>query len=121
MKKTIISIAVIAVLCVTLLAGCTNSKSVFVGKWTLVSGDTDARSITCYSDGSCVVDEDEAGEWSVVDGTFKVLGLYGGQFWSHDTIIGQYSIQGRVLTITDANIDGDYTDTLVYEKVSDTP
>lgn len=45
-------------------------------------------------------------EWSVVDGTLKVLGPYGGQFWSHDNIIGSYSIKGNTLTITDARIDG---------------
>ena len=124
MRKTIILSGLIAVLCAILLAGCTDSKSVFVGTWTLVSGKTNAASITFYSDGSCVVDEDETGEWSVVDGTLKVLGPYGGQFWSHDTIIGRYSIQqGRPLriTMTDARIDGDYTDTLIYEKVNDIP
>lgn len=116
MKKTAVSILVIIIIGISVLAGCTNSTSGLVGTWVLTSGKTNVDSITFYSDGSCVVDEDETGEWDVVDGTLKVLGSYGGMFWSHDNIIGQYSIKGNTLTITDARIDGEDTDTLMYER-----
>ena len=115
MKK--VATCLILALCVILLfSGCASSNRAFVGTWVLTSGKSNADSTTFYSDGSCAVDEDETGEWSVVDGTLKVLGPYGGQFWSHDTIFGSYSIKGNTLTITDARIDGDYTDTLMYER-----
>lgn len=116
MKKTVALF--IVVLCLSLLVSCSkvSSTSAFVGTWTLESGKTDVKSITFYSDGTCVVDNDETGEWSVVDGTLKVLGPYGGQFFSHDNIIGQYNIKSNTLTIKDARIDGDYTDTLVYKQ-----
>lgn len=48
---------------------------------------------------------------------WKKLAAYGGQFWSHDNIIGSYSIKGNTLTITDARIDGEDTDTLMYERL----
>ena len=116
MKK--VATCLILALCVILLfSGCASSNRAFAGTWVLTSGKTNVDSITFYSDGSCVVDEDETGEWSVVDGTLKVLGPYGGQFWSHDNIIGSYSIKGNTLTITDARIDGEDTDTLMYERL----
>ena len=118
MKKTAILFLLIIVLGMSLMVGCANSTSEFVGTWILTSGETNTESITFYSDGSCFVDDEEIGEWTVVDGTLKILGPYFGEFMDHNYIVGQYSIKGKTLTITNARIDGEYNDTLIYDKVN---
>ena len=108
--------AIIMIICILTLVGCTNSTQALVGSWKLVSGNTDVSTIIFYSDGSCLVDNDETGNWSVVDGTLKVLGPIGGMFWFHDNIIGTCTLKSDRLIITDALIDGDHSETLIYER-----
>ena len=115
-KAFVISVLLI---CALALSGCSNPSSKFVGYWNLVSGDTDVTSITFYSDGKCLVAGSEMGSWSIADGTLKVLGPYGGQFFFLDNLIGKYEITGDKLTMPNARIDGSYTSALVYERVKE--
>ena len=110
----LISIALlITATCVT----CSKPESdaeLLLGKWKLVRGEVSDRreEITFYSNGTCYTGG-EHGEWSIVDGTIKILGTCGGgQFWYGETIIGTYSVTEDTLTI-----EPHYGDTLIYEKV----
>lgn len=117
MKKSLACFTLLLSLVVFLFGGCSEKDSSpgLVGTWYLELGETDVESITFYSDGTCLVDNEEMGEWSIVDDTLKILGPYGGKFWNHDNIVGEYIIyQSDSLIMRDALIDGDYTDTLQF-------
>ena len=95
----------------------TSSNEELIGMWVLSEGTTDVDTITFYSDGTCLVDNDENGTWSIIDNTLKVLGPYGGQFWDHDNIIGEYNLSSTTLIFTNPVVDGGKIDgQIIYRK-----
>lgn len=87
-----------------------------VGTWDLQSGSTNATPIRFYSDGTLTLD-DEEGKWGLEDDSIRILGKFGGQFWDHDNIIGDYELNDNTLTITNATVDGrKYDGKIIYVK-----
>lgn len=117
MKKSLAGFLCLILLCSLIMCGCGNSTKKLTGTWDLVSGKTDLETIMFFSDGSCQVNNEEMGTWSIVDGNLRVLGAYGGLFFNYDNFIGTYSIKSKTLTVNCSSIDGDSTsEVLVYER-----
>ena len=121
LKRIIAEIAVIAT-AVTLTSCGTDSKNIedkIIGEWTLSSEstvNTDAKYLTFFEGGSAA-NSGESGTWSISGNTLSVMGTYGGQFFSHDNLVGKVKISGDTMTITDPCVDGDnHNGKLVYER-----
>lgn len=119
MKFKSIVCATIALLLTFCLSGCGNEESKLIGTWVYDSSSkvrTDARTLTFYEGGSCA-NSGESGTWSVSGNTISVMGTYGGQFFSHDNLVGEFKVSGNTLTITNPAVDGDVSKgDLVYKK-----
>lgn len=83
-----------------------NLQEGLIGTWQRKAGNTKDQKIIFYSDGSCLVD-DENGHWKIIDQQLKITGGWaGGEFFDHEYIIGTASLSQNVLTISNANVDG---------------
>ncbi len=76
----------------------------------------DVEEIEFFSDGTCTVNR-EYGTWKITDGKLMLLGTYGGgDFWSADSITGEFKVSSNELEFFDAKIGGRGEYDLVYKK-----
>ncbi len=116
-----ITCIIVSIAMVFFLNACSTTQgqkaTAFVGNWTLIKGYTDVETLYLYSDGTCLVDNDETGKWSTSDGIFRVIGNYNGKFWNHDSLhAASYSIVDNYLYLYDVTVDGDFKSDLVFVK-----
>ncbi|MBQ6421086.1 MAG: hypothetical protein IJK02_08450 [Clostridia bacterium] len=106
-----------------------SSTKNLVGSWQLVDGRTDIIAMTLYSDGTCTVTDGneqhrtdyrvDTGTWEVTDNTLKILGPYGGQFFTTDNLIGAYSVSKTELRFITPIVDGEQSATdIVFQRVN---
>ena len=100
--------------------GSKSDEKDLIGTWKYDSSEsdvrTDAEKLTFYEGGACA-NTGESGTWSVSGDTLTVYGTYGGQFFSHDNLIGTFEVDGDKLIITDPAVDGNVkSGELVYNK-----
>ncbi|MGN0614307.1 MAG: hypothetical protein ACI4JB_10475 [Porcipelethomonas sp.] len=126
MKKRKIVNGTVAILLTAAMSGCGSSgtdEKLLIGSWTLNKENstisTDAKYLTFYEGGGCA-NSGESGTWTVSGSTLQVLGTYGGQFFSHDNLMGTFEVDGDELVISNPSVDGDVKQgELVYEKTED--
>lgn len=128
--KKIAALGIAIITCLS-MAGCNESTSEkekntskkIIGSWKYDSESsdvsTDAKDLTFYEGGGCS-NSGESGSWKISGSTISVLGTYGGQFFSHDNLMGEVKIKGDKMIISNPSVDGDVEHgDLVYIKVKD--
>lgn len=102
-------LAILLVMMLITLVSCGNAEAELIGRWIYnsdySSAYTASKDITFYEGGSCA-NTGESGTWSVTNETISILGGYGGKFWSRDTIMGTFEIEGDRLIISNVSVDG---------------
>ena len=99
-NRFIILLIVVLFLFLFIITACSSSISTkIIGTWKMDSGDTDMNPITFFSDGTCQIDN-ETGNWSNKNGTFKISGPFGGMFWDHDNFVGTAEFKDGRLVLT---------------------
>ena len=124
MKRICLMICAIVMICVCVACGGDSSASKaekkLIGTWVYDSKESDistnATKLTFFEGGG-LANTGESGTWSVSGSTVSVLGTYGGQFFSHDNIIGEFKVKGEKLIISNPAVDGNVKKgDLVYIK-----
>lgn len=109
LAKIIIGLQTAAFLAISLVGcGSGNVEDEIIGEWRYSSEstvNTDAEYLTFFEGGSAA-NSGETGTWSISSDTLSVMGTYGGQFFSHDNLIGTVEIDGNTMTITNPCVDG---------------
>lgn len=107
--KKIISLGVAVLTCLAMTGCGQNTSKKIIGSWKYDSDasdvGTDATKLTFYEGGGCA-NSGETGSWEISGSTISVLGTYGGQFFSHDNIIGEITIKGDKMIISNPSVDG---------------